>query len=195
ILYRCGILTRNRKAPRPPTRSHYLQESAFRVTPLSQMMEAEPIRGRICSPTCVTMALSSLGRNYPTSFVAADCYDYGEKIYGNWAFNVASLWRLGARARLDFFANVEQACSELFGGRILIASIKFQDGSLSGAPIKKTNGHLVLLTGIRKNADGSWELMVNDPAADSPDGVTRLYDIVEFENAWAGVAYVVEGCR
>lgn len=195
VLHRCGILTRDRNAPRPQTRRLYLRESLTEVPPLSQMDEAEAVRGRICSPTCVTMALRALGRIYPTAFVAADCYDFGEKIYGNWAFNVASLWRLGAQARLDFFPTAEQAGSELFFGKILIASIRFQDGSLGGAPIQKTNGHLVLLKGVRRRDDGSWGIVVNDPAAGDVEGVPRVYDIDEFERAWSGLAYVVEGPR
>lgn len=192
VLSRCGVITRNRCAPRSLTRTLYLRESAIPVPAFSQMDEAPSIRGRICSPTCVTMALASLDRVFPTAFVAADCYDFGQGIFGNWAFNVASLWRLGASARLDFFASMEMASSELFARKILITSIRFQDGSLRGAPIQKTNGHLVLLRGLEKRSDGSWAVLVNDPAAPNAREVPRAYDIADFEKAWSGVAYVVE---
>lgn len=194
-VHRCGVLSRSTQVVRPPTRRYILQESMNKVPPRSQMVEAEPIRGRICSPTCAAMALEALGQKMPTAFVAADCYDSGKKIYGNWAFNVASLWRLGARARLDFFPNIEMASGELFGGRILIASIRFGEGELGGAPIGTTSGHLVLITGIRKEKNGACRVLVNDPAASALQEVPRHYDLAEFEKAWTGVAYVVEGRR
>jgi hypothetical protein len=195
VLYRCGVLTRSRSTLRLPVRTIYLRESAVEVPTLSQMDEAPAIRGRICSPTCATMALATLGHLYPTAFVAADCFDFGQQIYGNWAFNVASLWRLGARARLDFFASLDMASAELFAGKILITSIRFQDGSLRGAPIQKTNGHLVLIKGLTRRSDSTWAVLVNDPAAPNRQEVARVYDSVDFDKAWSGLAYVVEGAR
>lgn len=195
IVRRLGVISRDRSATRPTTRSYLLQESSNKVPCRSQMVEAADIRGRICSPTCAAMALQLLGIGLPTSFVAADCYDFGAKIYGNWPFNVASLWRLGARARLDFFPTMETAAGELFAGRLLIASIRFAEGQLGGAPITKTNGHLVLVTGLRKDESGAFFVLVNDPAASGPKEVRRRYNLAEFEKAWTGVAYVVEGKR
>jgi len=195
ILRRLGIISRDRVMERPPTRHYLLQESSIPVPCRSQKIEAAGIRGRICSPTCAAMALQSHGIVLPTAFVAADCYDAGAKIYGNWPFNVASLWRLGARAMLDFFPNMEMAAAVLASGRILIASIKFAEGQLSGAPIQKTSGHLVLLTGLRKEKSGEFVVLVNDPAASHPQDVRRQYKLAEFESAWAGVAYVIEGRR
>ncbi|HWP67872.1 MAG TPA: C39 family peptidase, partial [Rectinemataceae bacterium] len=141
------------------------------------------------------MALEYLGFNLPTAFVAADCYDAGAKIFGNWPFNVASLWRLGARTRLDYFANAEMAAAELQAGHLLIASIRFGHGELTDAPISKTNGHLVLITGLARDATGAYRILVNDPAASGESEVKRSYDLAEFEKAWTGVAYVIEGRR
>ncbi len=195
LLRRCGVITRDRATERPATRLHYLKESAAKVPARSQMIEADDIRGRICSPTCAAMALQWLGIDLPTAFVAADCWDAGEKIYGNWPFNVASLWRLGARARLEFFPNMEATIGELFAGRIIIASIKFGEGALTGAPVKKTSGHLVLVRGLRKTETGGYAVLVNDPAAGDSAEVPRAYDLAEFERAWAGVGYLIEGRR
>ncbi|MCE1196654.1 C39 family peptidase [bacterium] len=195
LLRRCGVITRDKASERPATRLHYLKESAAKVPPRSQMVEAEGVKGRICSPTCAAMALQWLGIDLPTAFVAADCWDSGEGIYGNWPFNVASLWRLGARARLEFFPNIEATVGELFAGRVIIASVKFGEGALTGAPIKKTNGHLVLLRGLRKTETGGYAVLVNDPAAGDPAEVSRAYDLAEFERAWSGVGYLIEGRR
>ena len=195
LLRRCGVITRDKSSERPATRLYYLKESAAKVPARSQMIEAEGIKGRICSPTCAAMALQWLGIDLPTAFVAADCWDAGEKIYGNWPFNVASLWRLGARARLEFFPNMEATVGELFAGRVIIASIKFGEGALTGAPIKKTNGHLVLVRGLHKTAAGGYAVLVNDPAAGDAAEVPRAYDLAEFERAWSGVGYLIEGRR
>jgi hypothetical protein len=195
IVKRLGLITRDRERERSPARPYLLQETAMTVPRRSQMIEAADIRGRICSPTCDAMALQLLGIDLPTAFVAADCYDTGAKIYGNWPFNVASLWRLGAVARLDYFVNMEMAVGELRAGHPLIASIKFAEGALAGAPIAKTNGHLVLIAGLARDESGAFLVLVNDPASASIEGVSRRYDLQEFEKAWTGIVYVIEGKR
>ena len=193
VIRRLGVLTRDKGIPRAPARPEFLVESAIAMPCRSQMVEAPEIRGRICSPTCSAMALEWFGLYYPTAFVAADCYDAGAKIYGNWPFNVASLWRLGLRARLDFFPSMEATPGVLKAGCPIIASIKFGEGQLKGAPIAKTNGHLVLIRGLEKDESGDWRVLVNDPAAVDSASVRRDYALEEFERAWTGVGYVIEG--
>lgn len=193
VIRRLGVLTRDRGIPRAPVRQEFLAKSAIVMPCRSQMVEAPEIRGRICSPTCGAMALEWLGLYYPTAFVAADCYDAGAKIYGNWPFNVASLWRLGLRARLGFFPSMEAASALLKAGNPIIASIKFGEGQLKGAPIATTNGHLVLLRGLEKDESGAWRVLINDPAAADSSSVGRDYVLDEFERAWTGVGYVIEG--
>lgn len=196
---RFGVLTRDRHAPK----SHgdlgklplSLVTSSISVPARSQMTERQQIKGRICSPTCCAMALEALGLDYPTSFVAEDCRDYGAEIYGNWPFCVASLGRLGAEARLDFFPNLEAAAAELAKGHILIASVAFRENELDGAPIKASSGHLILVRGLARREDGGFAVLVNDPASGDVSGVMREYDAAQFESVWKGVAYVVEGRR
>ncbi len=193
VIRRLGVLTRDRGIPRARPRLEFLAESAIAIPCRSQMAEAREIRGRICSPTCCAMALEWLGLYYPTAFVAADCYDAGAKIYGNWPFNVASLWRLGLRSRLGFFPSMEAASGLLKAGNPIIASIKFGEGQLGGAPIAKTNGHLVLIRGLERDGSGAWRVLVNDPAAADSSSVGRNYALDEFERAWTGLGYVIEG--
>ena len=195
VVKRLGAISRDKDQIRPSSRQPFLQECEIEVPCRSQMIEAADIKGKICSPTCDAMALAFLGIEVPTAFIAADCWDAGAKIYGNWPFNVASLWRLGAKARLDYFPTMEMATRELLAGRLLIASIRFAEGKLTGAPISKTNGHLVLIKGLRKDETGAFSVLVNDPAAANPEEVPRAYSLPEFEKAWTGVAYVIEGRR
>jgi len=194
-LRRFGLISRDRNTKAPPTKGYFLKEGGRSIPPRSQMVEAQEVRGRICSPTCCAMALESLGLDYATMFVAADCLDCGAEIYGNWPFNVASLWRLGAKARLEYYSNVEAAVGDLIAGDILIASIRFGEDELHGAPIPRSAGHLVLARGIEKGADGKMRVLVNDPAAREAASVPRSYLLEEFEKAWTGVAYVIEGRR
>ena len=195
VVRRLGIISRDRARIREPSRPNLLRECLIQAPARSQMLESAEIRGRICSPTSAAIALQSLGIDLPTAFVAADCYDAGAKIYGNWPFNVASLWRLGALARLDFFPNIELALGDLLEGHLLIASVKFAEGCLRGAPISKTSGHLVLIVGLGKDESGEFRVLVNDPAAARPEEAPRAYDLAEFERAWTGIAYVIEGKR
>jgi hypothetical protein len=195
VLHRCGVIARDSKTLRPPTDLSKLTVKDNPAPRRSQKVEDPSIKGRICSPTSVSMALESLGINLPTHFVAADCHDEGDKMYGNWPFNVASLWRLGARARLDFFPNTGMAAGEILKGRLLIASVRFAEGVLDGAPMKSTNGHLILVRGLVKDESGEWRVLVNDPAAATPEETPRRYLVSQFDKAWTGVAYVVEGSR
>lgn len=195
LLHRIGILARNSRAARLPTDTSLLMERDNPAPRRSQKVEDPAIKGRICSPTSVSMALESLGFNYPTHFVAADCHDEGDKMYGNWPFNVASLWRLGARARLEYYPNLEMASREILQGRLLIASVRFAEGVLDGAPMKSTNGHLILVRGLARDENGEWRVLVNDPAAATPEETPRRYLVSQFDKAWTGIAYVVEGSR
>ncbi len=195
ILRRCGIVARNFRASRPPTDESLLREIDNPAPRRSQKVEDPAIKGRICSPTSVSMALESLGIDFPTHFVAADCHDDGEKMYGNWSFNVASLWRLGACARLDYFPNTGMAADEFSKGRLLIGSVRFTEGVLDGAPMKSTNGHLIVIRGLARAENGDWLVLVNDPAAPIPEETPRRYLLRQFDKAWTGVAYVVEGSR
>jgi hypothetical protein len=195
LLRRAGVVSRMKSSPRTLPRTHFLRECMVEMPAVSQMTEHASIRDRICSPACVSMALHLHGTALPLPFVAADCYDHGAEIYGNWAFNVATLWKHGVQARIDYFHSMEEAAGELLSGNPLVASIRFEVGELSGSPIPRTNGHLVLLCGLRRRGNGSWQVMVQDPAAAAKGEVQRLYDLAEFDRAWTGVAYVVEGPR
>lgn len=195
-LSRCGVIVRDASVGRVPGT---VPGSGCEVLPVvparSQLVEDSSIRGRICSPTCVSMALEALGREYPTRFVASDCHDSGAGIYGNWPFNVASLWRLGARARLDYFTSMDEAAACLDRGYPFIASVRFGEGELSGSPVSKTSGHLILVRGLERDSSGRERVLVNDPASPDLAGVPRSYDLREFERAWKGVAYVIESRR
>lgn len=195
LVRRTGVVSRMKSISRAQPRPHLLRECMIEIPALSQMTEDASIKDRICSPACVAMALHLHGSALPLRFIAEDCLDHGAGIYGNWAFNVAALWKHGVQARVEYFHSMEEAAGELLSGNPLVASIRFETGELAGSPIPKTNGHLVLLRGLHRRGDGSWQVMVLDPAAAREAEVPRMYDLAEFDRAWTGVAYVVEGSR
>ena len=152
-----------------------------------------------CSPTSTTMVLDYydalppsrqyrwVRQDYPdrvVAHVARMTYDAGFGGTGNWPFNTAyAASRVGAGAGGAFVTRLRSlAEAERFiaAGIPLIASVTFASGELSGAPISSTNGHVLVIVGFRDNGD----VVVNDPAAGTRDGVRRTYDRGQFEDVW-----------
>lgn len=163
-----------------------------------------------CSPTSLAMVLGyfkALPSRAETAWVgdhpdrvvdhlARMTYDYGYRGTGNWPFNTAYAATRTGDAFVTRFASLRGVERFVKAGIPVITSLTFGPGQLSGAPIGSTNGHLLVVVGFR--ADG--DVVVNDPAASSKDGVRRTYDRGQFEDAWlkrggaggsGGVAYVV----
>lgn len=164
-----------------------------------------------CSPTSLAMVLAYyealpsdaetawVGRSHPdrvVDHVARMTYDHGYDGTGNWPFNTAYAATLTDKAFVTRFASLRGVETLVRAGVPVITSVTFGRGQLGGAPISSTNGHLLVVVGF--TADG--DVVVNDPAAGSNDGVRRVYDRAQFENAWlkrgpaggsGGVGYVV----
>jgi len=191
IVKRMGVISRNRARARKPARPYFLQY-AWQMPLTRSRGRGNGIRDRICSPTCaawlsVTGLIFPHFRHPPFAMLRALKFRTGLQR----RFPLAPR----AVARLISFRTWNWRLSAIFRGHLLIASIKFADGQLAGAPISKTSGHLVLIVGLRRNEMGSFHVLVNDPAASSPAEVSRRYDLEEFEKAWTGIAYVIEGKR
>ncbi len=167
----------------------WVRELALR--PRSQMEEAERFRHDICSPTALAMVLEHWGVRKPTVDVALQVQDRVSGIFGNWPFNVAAAsgWGLeGFVARLESLSDLEL---EIAAGRPVVVSISFGPGELSGAPIKKTRGHLLVVAGF--TPDG--HVICLDPASPERRGARRVYDRAQFHKAWRlnkkGLAYLL----
>ena len=63
-------------------------------------------------------------------------------------------------------------------------SAGYGEGELSGAPVNKTKGHLIVVRGV--DVDGS--ILVCDPAGYSKKDGYISYDPVQFAKAMKGVA-------
>ncbi|MGH3470824.1 MAG: peptidase C39 family protein [Nocardioidaceae bacterium] len=159
-----------------------------------------------CSPTSTSMLLAFWHRG-PTprqyswvkpsyrqprvDYAARYTFAWGYDGTGDWPFNTAYAARFGLDSFVTRLRSLREA--ELFiKARIpLAASISFGPGELTGAPIRSSNGHLVVIRGFTRKGN----VIVNDPAARNAKYERRVYRRSQFENAWidsgGGVVYVV----
>ncbi len=150
-----------------------------------------------CSPTSTSMVmeyysqkLSDPRLNQSVPDAAMGCYDWVYKGTGNWPFNTAYASTFGLSGYITRFYSFAHAAPFLKAGLPLIISIAFKPGELPGAPISKTNGHLIVVRGFDKNGD----VIVNDPAAKDNASVQLVYPRAALEAAWAHshrTAYVI----
>ncbi len=160
------------------------------IKPISQKeYKIKSLRNEICSPTSLTMALNYFGKKVNLDEVIKGVFDNGAKIYGTWPFNTAYAGELGLKCCVVRCSSLAQAEAEIYQARPLIISIEFKNGELKNAPVKQTEGHLVLLTGIDEN--GNFICM--DPAAKTAAQVRRIYSRKDLAKVWLknkrGLAY------
>jgi hypothetical protein len=159
------------------------------VPALSQMVEAEAIRHRICSPTSVAMVLGALGVPATAAGVAAAAHCKEHDRFGVWPANVWAASRRGALGCVVAIGSWACARELLARGIPLVISEAHGPGGLPGSPLPETDGHLLVLRGLR-----GGRALVNDPAAPTADGVPCDYDIADLGRAWlghGGIAYVL----
>ncbi len=156
-----------------------LESRRTAVPPLSQLTAPRAIRHRICSPTCVAMVASFLGAPATLASTVEDCLHAPTGIYGVWPLALRAASRWGLLGSVEAFGSIDSAVPFLDRGIPVIASIRFEAGGLPGAPLERTAGHLVVVTGIDRT-----EVHVNDPAGSGPTGVVQSYPRDAFANAW-----------
>jgi len=161
------------------------------VAPRSQGDEQEKYKHDVCSPTSLAMALEFWGHKKSTEEVALAVRDRASELFGNWPANAAFAAKQGLDARVARLDSLTDLEAEIAEGRPVVVSITFGEGELPGAPIKKTGGHLIVVTGF--TADG--DVIVNDPAGKGRDQVRRVYPRAAFHKVWRvrkrGLAYLI----
>jgi hypothetical protein len=171
------------------------------VPRFSQMLRDPKISGIICSPTSITMILNYYGLNLVPEETAAGVYDTEYDGYGNWPFNTAFAGSKGFEAYVVYCSSIYDLKREIYNNHPLAVSMKYQNSMevdaklpvIHGAPIKKTNGHLIVVCGFIKE-DGKEYVIVHDPAAASDEAVRLKYLLEEFDAAWktsGRVAYII----
>jgi Peptidase_C39 like family len=176
-------------APRPELGARSKWTNPLRVPARSQMDEQAEIRERICSPTSVAMVLEYWGKQAPVKNLAPETFHPELDLYGIWPAAIAAAARRGVAGYLLRFPDWSVASWCLAQGLPVIASIRYEVGELGGAPIPRTDGHLVVLTG-----EDITHVHVNDPAGRAVGEVPRRYRRGEVCRAWlerGGVGYVL----
>ncbi len=157
----------------------------------SQMAQKINRSGDMCSPVSLTMALNFHGLKATPPDTAASVLDSAENIYGNWFLNAAYAGSRGIYAFLARLNTLAEAEAFTEAGIPVIASVTFGPGELKNSPLKKTKGHLLVITGF----DGKGRVVTNDPAAPDGKSVQRIYDRAQFAAAWLknkyGTAYIL----
>lgn len=141
-----------------------------------------------CSPTSTSMVMAywanvtgnaALNQTVPT--VKNGVWDYRYNGGGNWPFNTAYAASFGLEGKVVRLASLAEVEQWTAAGVPVIASIAFKKGELSGAPISSTAGHLIVIRGF----DAAGNVLVNDPAAATDEGVGVTYNRLELEAAWS----------
>jgi hypothetical protein len=158
----------------------------------SQKTDDPSLAGRLCSPTSLCMVLAYRGVERSVGEVAARVRDPDFDLYGNWPRNIQGAYELGVPGFLARFNEWQSVAEHLMAGDPLIVSVQAPGGVLSNAPYRELDsGHLIVLRGL----DGHGGVLVNDPAAATPEQGQRLYAMTELCKAWLelgnGTAYVL----
>lgn len=146
----------------------------------SQKSESEKIADRICCPTSVAMVMAYRGVDRPTAEVAARAFDKPHDVYGNWPRAVQAAYGFGVPGYVARFSDWDEVRRMIGSGQPLIVSIASEEGQLTGAPYKKTDGHLLVIAGFNQKGD----VEVNDPAAADGAKGQRIYKRAELEEVW-----------
>ncbi len=155
----------------------------------SQKVEDPTIRDRICSPTCVSMVLDYFGQETTIADVVNRAYNAQYDMYGIWPANIWAASHWGILGYLLRFSSWYEVIWLLERGIPIIASVNYKKGELTNAAVEETQGHLLIIHGIKENY-----ILVNDPAASHVEEVCREYQIEEVEKVWLkrkGIGYVL----
>lgn len=163
----------------------------LKLRPRSQMEEGGRYKRDICSPTALAMALDFWGLRLKTSEAVRLVEDHATHVYGNWTLNVAAASLLGLRGEVSRLQGLGCLEAEIARGRPVVVSIGFVECGLTGAPLRKTRGHLLVVAGFTEGGD----VIAYDPAAPDRGSVRRVYRRREFARAWLrsklGLAYLL----
>jgi len=144
-----------------------------------------------CSPASVSMVLAYWGVNVTVPDAAAGTFDATYGGTGNWSFNVAYAATQGMTAFVTRYASLASVERLIVAGVPVVVSAGWAVGELPGAPIPKSDGHLMVVVGF----DRDGNVIVNDPAGRVDAEVRRVYDRARLERLWlkhsGGTAYVI----
>ncbi len=153
----------------------------------SQMTLSADVAQRSCSPVSLAMTLLPDNPGVDVTDLVAECRHPASGLYGVWPMAIRAAAKRGKLVSVEASTSFDSLIRALCNHSAVIASIRFEAGELSSAPLAKTGGHLIVVRGIQ---DG--HVIVHDPAAPDHQSVLRRYAIDQFARAWLaerGVAY------
>ncbi|MEN3281467.1 MAG: hypothetical protein V7607_2607 [Solirubrobacteraceae bacterium] len=131
-------------------------------------------------------------------WAAIHTWDVAYEGTGNWPFNTAYASAYGLDGSVRQYASlpdVERWVQRLVPVVIATAwdnTDTSPDNDLTGAPIPKSAGHLMVVRGFTASGD----VIVNDPAAPTNSQVRRVYRRAQFERNWlnfgSGTTYIIK---
>jgi hypothetical protein len=169
---------------RPPARD---AQRELDVPERSQYVAARPAERGWCTPAAIAMLLGTWNVAVDVAEVAAGVFDRAYGGTGNWAFAAAYAGAhglAGAAAYLRDLVNLEHFVA---AGLPAAVSISWEPAALPGAPLERSEGHLVVVRGFDVRGDA----IVNDPAQPA---VRHVYPRAAFARCWldhGGVALLV----
>ena len=177
----------------PPAlgRADALGEIRLGVPFLTQRSLPPAAAGRACCPTALAMALGFHGVHRPLAEAAEAVWDPRHGLYGSWLRAAAVATAAGRPAVVRQARSWDAVAGWLRELGPVIASVAYGEGGLPGAVMPRTDGHLVVVTGL----DGRGGVLVHDPAG--PAGAGLTLDGRALGRAWAshGAVAVVVGPR
>jgi hypothetical protein len=153
----------------------------------SQYVDAFPAERGWCAPASMAMLTAAWDITPSVEEVAAGLFDRAYGGTGNWAFAAAYAGMCGlagAAAYLRDLINLERFIA---AGLPLAVSISWSGDALPGAPLERSDGHILVVRGF----DRSGDVIVNDPAQPA---VRHVYERAAFARCWldhGGVALLV----
>lgn len=160
--------------------------AALEVPKLSQYLAAHPEERGWCSAAALAMLLQFHGVHAGVRDVARGVYDASYGGTGNWAFNVAYAGSRGLRAAVAYLRGVDHAAAFLAARLPVAISLAWDEAELAGAPLPRSEGHLVVVRGLDRD-----HVLVNDPAHRD---VAVRYDRAQIDALFrrhGGVAYLL----
>ena len=149
-----------------------------------------------CSPTSTSMVLDywrgdGAACEPGVRAAVAGVFDWVYEGHGNWSFNTAYVATRDFEAYVVRFANLAEAERWIGAGVPIVVSLAWAPDQLTGAPLRSSSGHLMVLVGF----DAVGNPVVNDPAAPDDATVRHTYIREEFERIWlerrSGTGYLI----
>lgn len=165
----------------------YARDALILDVPARSQYDDDASQRGWCSPASLSMIHAFHGIDRSVAATAQAVFDRAYNGTGNWSFNVAHSGTLGLRGVVAHLRNLDHAQRLIERNLPLAISYSWSDGELPGAPLERSDGHLVVLRGFTRDGDCA----INDPAAPN---VRVVYPRSAIEYLWQrndGVAYVV----